>query len=137
MLQEEVELRKMLPEVFYDSNGFCTDRFRNSGRFCKKIALQEINIQFQYLQKFSWSFQTLGNDFHASLMCIGNNIFYDLLLVRIGVDIAVVGKIQLDLRRRKLQKRFFIAVAAAVVIQGKYTGKSRHLTFFQQSCKIL
>lgn len=50
MLQEEVELRKMLPEVFYDSNGFCTDRFRNSGRFCKKIALQEINIQFQYLQ---------------------------------------------------------------------------------------
>jgi hypothetical protein len=25
MLQEEVELRKMLPEVFYDSNGFCTD----------------------------------------------------------------------------------------------------------------
>ena len=136
MLQEEVELRKMLPEVFYDSNGFCTDRFRNSGRFCKKIALQEINIQFQYLQKFSWSFQTLGNDFHASLMCIGNNIFYDLLLVRIGVDIADDGKIQLDIRRCKLQKRFFIAVSAAVVIQGKYTGKSQHLTFLLQSCKI-
>ena len=111
MLQEEVELRKMLPEVFYDSNGFCTDRFRNSGRFCKKIALQEINIQFQYLQKFSWSFQTLGNDFHASLMCIGNNIFYDLLLVRIGVDIADDGKIQLDIRRCKLQKLSLIHIS--------------------------
>ena len=69
-------------------------------------------------------------------MCIGNNIFYDLLLVRIGVDIADDGKIQLDIRRCKLQKRFFIAVAAAVVIQGKYTGKSQHLTFLLQSCKI-
>lgn len=67
--------------------------FGTADGFARKIALQEINIQFQYLQKFSWSFQTLGNDFHASLMCIGNNIFYDLLLVRIGVDIADDGKI--------------------------------------------
>ena len=75
------------------------DLTRRRRRLRQKISLQQINAQFNNLAQLGFGLDALGNDLHAASVCVFHNILDQLLLIRIGINIADNGDIHLDIVR--------------------------------------
>lgn len=75
------------------------DLTRRRRRLRQKISLQQINAQFNNLAQLGFGLNALGNDLHAASVCVFHNILDQLLLIRIGINIADNGDIHLDIVR--------------------------------------
>ena len=85
---------------------------------CQIKSLQKINFQFQYFLDLLRCFKSLCNDLHITFMCIRDNVFHNLLFIRIRINITDDRKIYFDILRCQIKK------ALLVVIQCKSTLKS-------------
>ena len=62
-------------------------------RFCNVKSLKQIHSKFQNFVDFFRCFQTFRNNLHVTFMRIRNNIFHDLLLIRIRINVTNDRKI--------------------------------------------
>lgn len=97
------------------------DISRNWFRTCQIKSLQKINFQFQYFLDLLRCFKSLCNDLHITFMCICDNIFHNLLFIRIRINITDDRKIYFDILRCQIKKALLVTVSTSVVIQCKST----------------
>lgn len=97
------------------------DISRNWFRTCQIKSLQKINFQFQYFLDLLRCFKSLCNDLHITFMCIRDNVFHNLLFIRIRINITDNRKIYFDILRCQIKKALLVTVSTSVVIQCKST----------------